>query len=178
MEHPNGARSWSTAVMRQLLELPRVWRVAFGFCMAGMKAEGDDGVVGPARKRTGIATNSEAVAAALEQLQCDGSHKHVWLNAGRPKGCQVYPVDFCHVLCRAYAHQVILDRAGSGARSIAGIEGVETVDVTEVVAPLVADELAASGRNGGPVLCIEYSYMHESGGGCWAFGPSKVQRPK
>ena len=48
-----------------------------------------------------------------------------------------------------------------------------TVDVTEVVAPLVADELAASGRNGGPVLSIDYSYRHESSGGCWAFGPGK-----
>ena len=38
VEHPDGARSWSTNILNMLLELPRVQRVQFDFCMAGMLA--------------------------------------------------------------------------------------------------------------------------------------------
>ena len=123
-------------------------------------AVGDDGREGPARKRTAVATNSEAVAAALERLQCDGAHKHVWLNAGRPRGCQAYPVDFCHLLCRAYAHQVALDRAEAQGGDIAGVAGAEVVDVSDIMAPLVASEIASYCRSselGGSVLAVDYT---------------------
>ena len=43
IEHPAGARSWATSVMDNLLRLPRVERVNFEFCMAGMRARDSEG---------------------------------------------------------------------------------------------------------------------------------------
>ena len=125
-----------------MLELPRVRRIAFDVCMAWVKATGDDGVEGPARKRTGIATNSEAVAEALGSLQCDRRHAHVPLLGGKATGCQAYPEDFCHIVCAAYARQVALDRARDGIALVETCGDGGEVDVTDVFAPLVAGELS------------------------------------
>ena len=90
LEHPVGARSWSTGVMGMLLRLPRVSRATFDFCMLGMQVVDDQGRA-RARKRTTIATNSEAIAAALSQLQCGQAHAHIPLLAGKARACQEYP---------------------------------------------------------------------------------------
>ena len=50
--------------------------------MLCMEARGDDGIEHPAKKRTGILTNSEAVASLLDRAQCDGKHEHVPLLGG------------------------------------------------------------------------------------------------
>ena len=80
LEHPAGARSWTTSLMDQLIQLPRVRISTFDFCMCGMVATDADGEA-PARKRTRVITNSEAAAAALEERQCDGTHRHASLQA-------------------------------------------------------------------------------------------------
>ena len=64
-EHPHNASSWATKALGILQSGGGVYKVDFDFCMLGMQAPGDDGGMGPAKKRTGIATNSEAIASVL-----------------------------------------------------------------------------------------------------------------
>ena len=54
----------------------------------------------PAKKRTGIFTNSPALALALKSLQCDGAHAHGGLTDGRARKCQEYPEEFCEAVCK------------------------------------------------------------------------------
>ena len=42
LEHPNGAMSWATGIMQTLLNLKGSQRVAWDFCMLGMKTAGED----------------------------------------------------------------------------------------------------------------------------------------
>ena len=69
--------------------------------MLGMKSADEQGE-GPAKKRTKVATNSRAIAAALEHYQCDGLHRHVILEGGRPKAFEKYPDEFCKVVLEAF----------------------------------------------------------------------------
>lgn len=119
LEQPASAVSWKTSVADVLLSLPRVERVTFDFCMAGMRSSGPDGT-GPVKKRTAVATNSEAIAATLSKLQCNGGHRHVPLTHGRPKACERYPFDFCRILCEGYDRQISLDKARDGSGHIGG----------------------------------------------------------
>ena len=81
-EHPHNASSWHTEALQSLASHQGVYKVDFDFCMLGMEARGDDGITRPAKKRTGILTNSEAVASLLERAQCHGGHEHVHLLGG------------------------------------------------------------------------------------------------
>ena len=139
-EHPCSARSWTTNVLDSLVQLPRVERIHFDFCMTGMESR-DEGGSAPAKKRTSLATNSEAIAAAVGRLQCDHSHRHIPLTAGRAKHCERYPEAFCRLICEAYARQVDLDRALEGGQGISQFENCDCRDVTGYIAPLVAREL-------------------------------------
>ena len=47
-------------------------------------------------------TNSTAVAEVLEKHQCDGAHRHVWLEGGRAKACEKYPDQFCKIVFEAF----------------------------------------------------------------------------
>ena len=38
------------------------------------------------------------MANSLEKYQCDGARRHVWLENGRPKACERYLDEFCHVM--------------------------------------------------------------------------------
>ena len=98
LEHPARATSWSTQAMAQLLRGLDCYKVEFDFCMAGMMPWDILGQA-PAKKRTGIATNSKALATTLANLQCDGSHRHVILMGGKAKQCEKYPEDFCRLVC-------------------------------------------------------------------------------
>eukprot|EP00973_Karenia_brevis_P048782 6766475-Karenia_brevis.AAC.1 len=65
----------------------------------------DDNGAGYAKKRTSVATNSEAIARELEKFQCDGSHPHVQLTHGRAGPCQIYPDKFCKHVCLTAAKE-------------------------------------------------------------------------
>ena len=70
-EHPVGATSWGTRMMKVLLKLDGVHAVNFDFCVFGMKAPAiTDGQTGPAKKRTRVMTNSGHISAALARAQC------------------------------------------------------------------------------------------------------------
>ena len=128
--------------------------------MLGMRS-GDARDAGAVKKRTSVATNSEAIAAALSRAQCDGRHRHVPLVAGRAKACERYPVDFCRLVCESYLRQVALDTAQNGERHVGGVFDGDAVDVSSFLAPLVARELEA--EEAGRV------------GACWAFAGGDVE---
>ena len=73
-EHPAGASSWSTNMMRDMLGLAGVHTAKFDFCELGMETKGPDGTTAPARKRTTVMTNSPNIAEVLRQAQCSGFH--------------------------------------------------------------------------------------------------------
>ena len=79
-------------------------RVNFDLCPLGMisnDAAGD----ATAKKRTSVITNSTVSANALMQRQRDGSHRHVWLENGRPKACEKYLDKFWQVVFAAIAKE-------------------------------------------------------------------------
>ena len=100
-EHPISAMSWATGMVEILLNSKGSQKVAFDFCMLGMKANDENGQPGHAKKRTGVLTNSSHLIAMLQKAQCNKGHKHVQLTGGRAKACEVYPPPFCDVICRA-----------------------------------------------------------------------------
>ena len=73
-------------------------------------ASSDDQGEAPARKRTKVATNSKAIAAALERYQCDGLHRHVTLENGRAKACEKYPDKFCRVVLEAFKAEMAAEQ--------------------------------------------------------------------
>ena len=115
--------------------------------MLGMRSRDGFGEA-PARKRTTVATNSEAIAATLEGYQCSRDHRHAQLVAGRPKSCDAYPIEFCRAVCAAYAHQVVLDQAKDGRGWVGGVYSGESTDITGLMAPLVARKLGTDGCPG------------------------------
>ena len=100
LEHPAGASSWQLAVMNRLMFEDGVERVNFDFCMAGMVVDTPEGPTA-AQKRTGIMTNSKALRSALAKRQCQGQHVHAALIRGKAKQCQVYPDEFCKLVCQS-----------------------------------------------------------------------------
>ena len=112
MEHPVAARSWKLQCVRLLEEREGAAKVSFDFCELGMVGEDKIGRA-PIRKRASILTSSNEVAAARGRSQCSGTHRHVKLTASGTKTsaqeCQVYPEEFCRVLCKAYATPVDKD---------------------------------------------------------------------
>ena len=110
-EHPETASSWSTKAVQNLARVQGVYKVAFDFCMMGMLTKGPDGEQHPAKKRTGILTNSQAIASALRRAQCDGKHVHVPLLGGGLAGpCQIYPDKFCRLVCDGLKEELARSR--------------------------------------------------------------------
>ena len=106
MEHPAGATTWQLALVNKLYSADNAVKVNFDFCMAGMKPQGKHGIE-HIKKRTGLMTNSERIANEMRGRQCDGTHQHGSLTDGRAKEAQVYPDEFCQVLCE----QAMLEKA-------------------------------------------------------------------
>ncbi len=100
IEHPVAATSWSLQCLQELINETGVKRTNFDFCMVGMQATDQDGE-GAAKKRTGVLSNSEEISKALEDRQCDKKHRHVVLTGGKAKACEVYPDEFCELICTA-----------------------------------------------------------------------------
>ena len=85
-EHPVTATSWQSSALKELVESKGAYKINFDFCMAGMVSEDERGIA-PAKKRTGIVTNSATLARTLVTLQCDGKHRHAPLVGGRAGPC-------------------------------------------------------------------------------------------
>ena len=128
-EHPVGAASWNTRVMRMLARLQGCRQVEFDFCAYGMKSTDEVGS-GLVKKRTRVMTNAERVATELAKAQCKGDHRHVRLLNGRAAACQVYPAAFCRAVCRGMAAQLDEDKKNRNAarrpRAKAAVDGRDT----------------------------------------------------
>ncbi len=105
-EHPASASSWSSEVIQYLADVKGVHHVKFDFCMLGMTTKDADGNDAPAKKRTGVLTNSDAVAMLLRSAQCRGEHWHTELINGRAGPCQVYPDKFARLLCEGIKREL------------------------------------------------------------------------
>ena len=55
--------------------------------MLGMRSKDASGSA-PAKKRTGVMTNSPELADTLAKFQSDSTHRRVVLEGGRPKACE------------------------------------------------------------------------------------------
>ena len=103
-EHPAGASSWESRILRELKAREGVFKVNFDFCEAGMKTgdkKGDGKQLYPVKKRTGLMTNSYAVYTLFREAQCKGDHVHAEILDGRASECQKYPPKFCKMICEA-----------------------------------------------------------------------------
>ena len=78
IEHPVGASSWALRLTNLLAQCPGTRNVNLDFCMLGMKSSDDQGEA-PAKNRTKVMTNSDAIAATLETYKCNGLHRQVAL---------------------------------------------------------------------------------------------------
>lgn len=99
IEHPAYATSWGRPGLR---DLPGSL-VQFDQCQVGLRTKV---VRTPLKKTTRIKTNCHALITEFCGLQCDGSHKHAWIQ-GREGGVrrsthsQQYPDEFCMRVARA-----------------------------------------------------------------------------
>ena len=124
-EHPAGAASWQMAEMIKVAMMPGVDIVTMDMCCFGMTAE-KDGIEGPVRKRTKIASNSKEVLKRIDRrcpndIPGEVKHQHVVLESGRPKNAQVYPRAFCRAVCEGIAAEKRLRSLGLEAYSLGEI---------------------------------------------------------
>ena len=136
-EHLASASSWTTAIMNKLYQQPNTQKVTFDFCMAGMKSIDDQGEA-PARKRTGILTNSNAVADMLRQFQCDGMHRHVRLLGGKAKYCERYPEEFCEKVCKTVMMEKMKAEGHMKFLNQVGMQVAKCEDATALIQQLTA----------------------------------------
>ena len=102
LEHPWAATSWTTREMEQLLRRQEVLISRTDQCMFGLvDAQGQ-----PQRKRTGFATNSYYIWAALEQTCNNTTHEHSHIIGGKTsKAAQVYPEQLKNMIIKAFKKQ-------------------------------------------------------------------------
>ena len=105
-EHPATATSWATGMLQALMRTQGSQRVVFDFCTLGMKTKDGNGQVGAALKKTGVLTNSGHLVSILSKAQCDGSHRHIPLEGGKAKACEVYTEHFCDAVCMATSLEI------------------------------------------------------------------------
>ena len=118
--------------------------------MLGMRSKDASGSA-PAKKRTGVMTNSPELADTLAKFQCDSTHRHVVLEGGRPKACEEYPDEFCEVVLRAVQH-------GWGMKSTAQTLEVNTLSV-EAISCIEAKSEEREVRQAFVLNCSEVSKM-------------------
>ena len=82
-EHPAGATSWNTDIVKSVMRLPHVQRINSDMCAFGMYQSTQDGLRF-VKKATGFMTNAPRIAEALSR-ECSNDHEHVHLMNGRAK---------------------------------------------------------------------------------------------
>ena len=115
-EHPAGATSWETSEMVKMAMMKGVDIITFDMCAFGMVAT-KDGVEGPVRKRSKLASNSKEVLKRIERrcpndVEGEANHVHVVLEGSRTKRAQVYPRAFCQSICEGIAAEKRLKSLG------------------------------------------------------------------
>ena len=90
-EHPAFATSWRLPCLERLRDLQGAQEVVFHMCRFGMQLRDQEGE-GPVYKPTRICTNSMAIAGKTN-LRCQGGHRHVRLESGRPALAARYPLE-------------------------------------------------------------------------------------
>ena len=112
-EHPWGAKSWDMECVTKLIHNEDVMIAMVDQCRFGLETSGEDGSIGPARKRTGFMSSSWTVIEELDGA-CNGLHKrHNHLIDGRAKEAEVYPPELCRAICRGVARQKAIDESGA-----------------------------------------------------------------
>ena len=106
LEHPASSLSWHAHMLQAIAKLDGVHRISFDFCALGMTTETAQGNEAPAKKRTTVLTNSDAVATLLREAQCRGEHKHQQLLGGRAGPWQVYTEKFCRLICEGVKREL------------------------------------------------------------------------
>ena len=102
LEHPWSASSWKTAKMKHLLQLAGIHLSRCDQCMTGLQSESGSLF----RKRTGLATNNETIAKAMN-INCDKNHSHEHIIGGhKSKGTQVYTENLKERIVKAYKRSV------------------------------------------------------------------------
>ena len=125
-EHPDEASSWQMPEILQLMMKEGVECETIDMCQYGMKAE-EAGVVGPARKRTKMISNSkEALKRVATKCPNSGgpgdAHEHVQLNNGLAKNGQVDPRKLCQATCEGIVSQKRIDELGLKADPLMSVE--------------------------------------------------------
>ena len=108
-EHPAGASTWESKLLRDLYSRDGVFKVNFDFCMAGMKVGNkvnDAKKLHPVKKRTGLMTNSHAIYTIFREVQCRGEHVHADISGGKTSECQRYPEKFCKMVCEGVKREL------------------------------------------------------------------------
>ena len=89
LEHPQGASSWETDIVKGLLREPGVHTIVLDQCEFGLVSRDAQGIA-PARKSTKLATNLTLAELVLAK-RCSHEHRHVQLVNDRAGPAQVYP---------------------------------------------------------------------------------------
>ena len=97
--------------------------------MAGMLSADLEGEA-PAKKRTGVATNSKSLAKTLSKLQCDHLHRHVQLMGGKAKRCEIYPECFCELVCKTVMEEKNFSEKFGGYLGQLGYQAAQVRDIT------------------------------------------------
>lgn len=97
--------------IQELADDPQVLLVQIHQCMFGLTAPLADGSgkEAPAKKPTGILTNSWTLAEKLNK-QCSGYHSHAWLTGGRAARAAIYSDKLCEAICIGVTRQKEFDR--------------------------------------------------------------------
>ena len=91
-----------------------VMRVVGDQCRCGLKSEDHRGE-GPAKKPTGIMTNSPCIALQLKS-RCPPTkngyqvHRNAQVQGGRARAAQTYPPELCRAICKGLVKQFEADK--------------------------------------------------------------------
>ena len=120
LEHPQGASSWETDIMKSLLSEPGVHTVVLDQCEFGLVSRDAQGFA-PARKATKLATNLVMAEFVLGK-RCSHGHRHVQLVNDRAGPAQVYPRGLCLAFVEAYRLELEHKRTAVHQLELNGME--------------------------------------------------------
>ena len=108
--------------------------------MLGMRSKDQDGEA-PAKKMTGVMTNSPMLVEKLREFQCSNEHRHVMLTNGRAQKCQIYPDEFCRLVCKTVMREKNLNEFKAINMLSETVRDQNITDVTKEVNALMALEM-------------------------------------